>query len=71
VMAKSGIPADRQKLLLEASQKAIQSPEMIKALEQSGVQPMKPQSLEASARFYADETAKFQKMARSIKLTAE
>ncbi|MET0540524.1 MAG: tripartite tricarboxylate transporter substrate binding protein [Variovorax sp.] len=71
VMAKAGIPADRQRVLLEASQKAIQSPEMVKALEQSGVQPMKPQTLEASAKFYADETAKFQKMARSIKLTAE
>ena len=71
VMAKSGIPAGRQKVLLEASQKAIESPEMIKALEQSGVRPMKPQSLEASAKFYADETAKFQKMARSIKLAAE
>ncbi|MDM0049905.1 tripartite tricarboxylate transporter substrate binding protein [Variovorax sp. J22R115] len=71
VMTKSGIPVDRQKVLLEASQKAIQSPEMIKALEQSGVQPMKPQPLEASAKFYADETAKFQKMARSIKLAAE
>jgi tripartite-type tricarboxylate transporter receptor subunit TctC len=71
VMARTGIPADRQKVLLEASQKAIQSAEMIKALEQSGVQPMKPQSLEASAKFYADEVAKFQKMARSIKLAAE
>ena len=71
VMAKSGIPDDRVRVLLEASQKAIQSPEMAKALEQSGVQPMKPQSLASSAKFYADETEKFQKMARSIKLTAQ
>lgn len=71
VMTKAGIPADRQRVLLEASQKAIQSPEMAKALEQSGVEPMKPQSVEASAKFYADEIAKFEKMARSIKLTAQ
>jgi tripartite-type tricarboxylate transporter receptor subunit TctC len=71
VMAKAGIPADRQRVLLEASQQAIQSPEMIKALEQSGVQPMKPQALDVSAKFYADETAKFEKMARSIKLTPQ
>lgn len=71
VMTKAGIPADRQRVLLEASQQAIQSPEMIKALEQSGVQPMKSQALDVSAKFYADETAKFEKMARSIKLTPQ
>jgi len=71
VMAKAGIPADRLHVLTEASQQAIQSPSMAKALEPAGVQAMKPQSLEASARFYADETAKFRKMASSIKLAAE
>jgi hypothetical protein len=44
---------------------------MAKALAQSGVQPMKPQSLATSAKFYADETEKFKKMARSIQLTAQ
>jgi tripartite-type tricarboxylate transporter receptor subunit TctC len=71
VMAKAGIPADRQKILLEASQKAIQSPEMVRALELSGVDPMKPQPLAASAKFYASETEKFAKMAKSIKLSPQ
>jgi tripartite-type tricarboxylate transporter receptor subunit TctC len=71
VMAKSGIPDDRLRVLLQASQQAIESTEMAKALAQSGVQPMKPQSLATSAKFYADETEKFKKMARSIQLTAQ
>lgn len=71
VMAKAGMPADRARVLLEASQQAIQSPEVARALELSGTQPMKPQSLAASAKFYADETAKLEKMARSVKLTAQ
>lgn len=71
VMAKAGIPADRQKILLDAAQKAIESPEMVRALELSGVEPMKPQSLAASAKFYASETEKFGKMARSIKLSPQ
>ena len=71
VMARAGIPQERQRVLLEASQQAIQSPEMVKALAQSGVVPMQPQSLAASAKFYADETEKFRKMARSIQLTAQ
>ena len=58
-------------MLLEASQQAIQSPEVARALELSGTHPMKPQSLATSAKFYADETAKLEKMARSIKLTAQ
>jgi len=71
VMAKAGVPADRARVLLEASQQAIQSPEVARALELSGTQPMKPQPLAVSAKFYADETAKLEKMARSIKLTAQ
>ena len=71
VMAKAGIPDDRLRVLLEASQQAIQSPEMIKALALSGTVPMKPQPLAASAKFYAQETEKFKKMARSIQLTAQ
>jgi tripartite-type tricarboxylate transporter receptor subunit TctC len=71
VMAKAGIPDDRVRVLLEASQQAIHSTEMAKALAQSGVQPMKPQSLATSAKFYADETEKFKKMARSIQLTPQ
>lgn len=71
VMARAGLPDDRARVLLAASQQAIQSPEMAKALAQSGVQPMKPQPLAESARFYADETAKFKKMARSIQLAAQ
>jgi tripartite-type tricarboxylate transporter receptor subunit TctC len=71
VMARAGIPQERQRVLLEASQQAIQSPEMVKALAQSGVVPMQPQPLAASAKFYADETEKFRKMARSIQLTAQ
>ncbi len=51
VMAKAGIPDDRLRVLLEASQQAIESPEMIKALAQSGVVPMKPQPLATSAKF--------------------
>ena len=71
VMSRAGIPADRQRVLLEASQEAIRSPEMARALQPSGVQAMKPQSLADSAKFYADETEKFRKMARSIKLTPQ
>lgn len=71
VMAKAGLPADRARLLLEASQRAIQSPEVAKVLEQSGVQPIKPQSLAVSTKFYADEVAKLNRMARSIKLTPQ
>ena len=71
VMARAGIPAQRQKILLEAAQQAIQSPEMVRALELSGVQPMKPQPLAESARFYASETEKFARMARSIKLSPQ
>jgi tripartite-type tricarboxylate transporter receptor subunit TctC len=71
VMAKAGLPADRARLLLDASQRAIQSPEVARVLEQSGSQPMKPQALAVSAKFYADETAKLGKMARSIKLTPQ
>jgi len=71
VMAKAGIPDDRLRVLLEASQQAIQSPEMVKALALSGTVPMKPQPLAASAKFYVDETEKFKKMARSIQLTAQ
>lgn len=71
VMAKAGIPDDRLHVLLEASQQAIQSPEMVKALALSGTVPMKPQSLAASAKFYVDETEKSKKMARSIQLTAQ
>jgi tripartite-type tricarboxylate transporter receptor subunit TctC len=71
LMAKSGIPADRVKVLLDAAQKAIQSPEMVRALELSGAAPLKPQSLGTSAEFYAREIDKFGKMARSIKLKPE
>ncbi|MDM0066597.1 tripartite tricarboxylate transporter substrate binding protein [Variovorax sp. J31P207] len=71
VMAKGGMPADRADVLLAASQKAIASPEMTKALALSGVEAMKPQSLADSAKFYANETDKFRKMARSIQLTPQ
>jgi tripartite-type tricarboxylate transporter receptor subunit TctC len=71
VMAKAGIPDDRLRVLLEASQQAIQSPEMVKALALSGTVPMQPQPLAASAKFYVQETEKFKKMARSIQLTAQ
>lgn len=71
VMAKAGIAPQRLQVLLEASQKAIQSPEMVRALEVSGVQPPKPQSLAASASFYASETEKFARMAKSIKLSPQ
>lgn len=71
VMAKSGVPADRVKILLDAAQKAIQSPEMVRALELSGTKPLKPQALSTSAEFYAKEIDKFGKMAKSIKLRAE
>lgn len=71
VMTKTGIPADRARLLLEASQQGIQSPEIAKVLEPSGSQPMGPQSLSVSAKFYASEIAKFRKMANSIKLTPQ
>lgn len=71
VMTKTGVPADRTRLLLEASQQGIQSPEIAKVLEPSGSQPMGAQSLSVSAKFYADEIDKFKKMARSIKLTPQ
>jgi tripartite-type tricarboxylate transporter receptor subunit TctC len=71
VMARAGLPADRARVLMEASQQAIQSPEMTRALELSGVQAMKPQTLEVSAAFYAQETDRFRKMARSIQLTPQ
>jgi tripartite-type tricarboxylate transporter receptor subunit TctC len=68
VMAKAGLPAERAGVLLEASHRALQSPEVARALALSGVQPMKPQSLAVSTRFYADEIAKLNAMARSVKL---
>jgi tripartite-type tricarboxylate transporter receptor subunit TctC len=71
VMARAGIPADRIQLLVEASQKAIQSPEMVRALAISGTEPFPPQPLADSARFYAGEIAKYEKMARSVKLAAQ
>lgn len=71
VMTKTGVPADRARLLLEASQQGIQSPEIAKVLEPSGSSPMGPQSLPVSAKFYASEIDKFKKMARSIKLTPQ
>jgi tripartite-type tricarboxylate transporter receptor subunit TctC len=71
VMAKAGIPADRLKVVVEASQQAIQSPEMVRALALSGTEPFKPQSLAVSAKFYAEEIAKFNKMAKSIKMTPQ
>ena len=37
----------------------------------SGVQPMKPQTLETSAKFYVDETERLRKMAASIKLAPQ
>ena len=71
VMARDGIPAERARALMAASQQAIQSPEMARALALSGVQAMKPQPLEASAKFYADETDKFRRMAQSIRLSPQ
>jgi tripartite-type tricarboxylate transporter receptor subunit TctC len=71
VMTRAGVPAERARLLLEASQQGIQSPEIARALEPSGSLPMAAQSLQASTRFYADEIDKFRKMALSIKLTAQ
>jgi tripartite-type tricarboxylate transporter receptor subunit TctC len=71
VMAKAGMPADRLKAVVEASQQAIQSPEMVRALALSGTEPFKPQSLAVSAKFYAEEIAKFNKMAKSIKMTPQ
>ena len=71
VMVKSGVPADRLKALLDAAQKAIQSPEMVRALALSGAEPLKPQPLGVSSAFYAQEIAKFNRLAKAIKLTAE
>lgn len=71
VMTKAGLPKHCAGVLLEASQRAIQSPEVAKVLAQSGTQPMKPQSLALSAKFYADETDKLTRMARSIKLAPQ
>ncbi|MBT2333040.1 tripartite tricarboxylate transporter substrate binding protein [Variovorax paradoxus] len=71
VMARDGMPAERARALMEASQQAIRSPEMARALALSGVQAMKSQPLEVSAKFYADETDKFKRMARSIRLTPQ
>jgi len=70
-MARAGMPPERARVLLEASQQALRSPELIKALELSGVRPLPPQTLETSAKFYADETDKFRKMARSVELVPQ
>jgi tripartite-type tricarboxylate transporter receptor subunit TctC len=71
VMAREGIPAERLRVLLEASQEAIASPQMANALKPSGVQALKPQPLADSAKFYAAETLKFRKMVQAIKLTPQ
>ncbi|NYH99850.1 tripartite tricarboxylate transporter substrate binding protein [Cupriavidus plantarum] len=71
VMARAGMPADRARVLLDASQQALRSPELVKALALSGVQPLPAQSLETSAKFYADETARFRKMAASVELVPQ
>lgn len=68
VMARAGLPADRAAVLLRASQRALQSPEVARTLALSGVQPMAPQPLDVSARFYAGEIAKLNAMARAIRL---
>ncbi|MNY68356.1 hypothetical protein D3C86_2061060 [compost metagenome] len=70
-MSRAGVPAERARVLADASQQALRSPELIKALELSGVQPMKPQTLETSAKFYVDETERLRKMAASIKLAPQ
>ncbi|WP_077002657.1 tripartite tricarboxylate transporter substrate binding protein [Variovorax sp. KK3] len=71
VMVRTGVPADRMKVLLDAIQPAIASPEMVKVLESSGTAPMAPQSVAASAKFYNDEIAKFKKMATTINLVPQ
>jgi tripartite-type tricarboxylate transporter receptor subunit TctC len=71
VMARAGLPAGRADVLLQASHRALQSPEVARALALSDVQPMKPQSLATSARFYADEIAKLDAMARSVRLSPQ
>jgi hypothetical protein len=42
-----------------------------RALALSGVTPMKPQPLAVSTKFYADEIAKLNAMARSVKLSPQ
>lgn len=71
VMARAGLPPERAAALLQASQRALQSPELARALAVAGAQPMKPQPLADSTRFYADQIAKLNAMARSVKLSPQ
>jgi len=71
LMTKAGLPGERASVLLEASHRALQSPEVARELALSGVQPMKPQPLAVSAKFYADEIAKLNAMARAVKLSPQ
>lgn len=71
VLVRADVPDAQARTLLKAVQEGIQSPEVAKVLESSGVQAVPSQSLDESARFLKAETAKFNTMAKSIKLTPQ
>jgi tripartite-type tricarboxylate transporter receptor subunit TctC len=70
-LVRPGIPADRLKRLFEAVQQGIRSEAVEVALEPSGVKPLPNMSMEKAAQFFREDTAKFQNIAKSIKLQAE
>jgi len=69
VLVRADVPEAAARVLLKAAQQGIASPETAKVLEPSGVQALPPAPLEQTATFYRQEIAKFQAMARSIKLS--
>lgn len=71
VLVRSEVPQAQAQVLLQAVQQGIQSTEVAKVLESSGVQAVPSQSLGESAKFLKAETEKFKTMAAAIKLTPQ
>lgn len=71
VLVRADVPEAAVKILQKAAQQGIASPEVAKALEPSGVHAIPPATLEQTATFYKKEIAKFQAMAKSIRLSAQ
>ena len=68
VLVRKDVSEEHTRVLHRAVQEAIASGDVAKALEPSGVKAMPPHTLEESASLLRSETAKFQALARSIKL---
>lgn len=71
LLARNGVPAEHQKILLKAIQEGIRSDAVDKVLEASGVKALPNMTLEQSKQFFKDDTDKFRVLAKSIKLKAE